>query len=186
MVRSSVIGAAMGYLNSPAITKMSATVEHDNSQRIYLHLTGDFVFGDSSQVISLIEANHPQYVLFNSNGGSIGDAIKIGRFIRSQKINTVANENACASACFLAFIGGEQRFAFGNANIGVHQSSFPLLISFQTAAEHIKILKDYVAEMGVMPAIIDLALASPPDAMHYLKQEFRDYNVATVIVPKNN
>lgn len=46
----------------------------------------------------------PNYVHFNSEGGDVNEAIKIGRFMRESLADAYV-EIKCSSACFLAFIG---------------------------------------------------------------------------------
>ena len=68
----------------------------------------------------------------NSPGGSVADAIKLGRVIREHKLNTrvgglagftMANtaDGICASACTLAFLGGIERSLQFNAIYAVHR-----------------------------------------------------------------
>jgi hypothetical protein len=64
-------------------------------------------------------------VVLNSPGGSVQDALSMGRLIREKGFSTeVENGSYCASSCPLMFAGGVQRFAGKSAAIGVHQIFF--------------------------------------------------------------
>src|ERR1700712_2050613 len=61
-------------------------------------------------------------VLLNSPGGSVADALAMGRLIRDKKFATgVEAGKYCASSCPLVFAGGVERRAGEKAAIGVHQ-----------------------------------------------------------------
>ena len=60
-------------------------------------------------------------VVLNSPGGSVGDALAMGRLIRESKLATeVEAGKFCASSCPLVFVGGVERRG-DKAAIGVHQ-----------------------------------------------------------------
>ena len=61
-------------------------------------------------------------VVLNSPGGSVTDALAMGRLIREKKFATeVEAGKYCASSCPLVFAGGIERRAGDKAAIGVHQ-----------------------------------------------------------------
>jgi len=61
-------------------------------------------------------------VVLNSPGGSVTDALAMGRLIRERKFATeVEAGKYCASSCPLVFAGGVERRAGDRAAIGVHQ-----------------------------------------------------------------
>jgi hypothetical protein len=61
-------------------------------------------------------------VVLNSPGGSVRDALAMGRLIRDKGLDTrVEAAGHCASSCPLVFAGGVARTAGKNASIGVHQ-----------------------------------------------------------------
>jgi uncharacterized RDD family membrane protein YckC len=171
----------------PTRQSMSYSLSSDTRQNTYLHFKGEFAANDVNRLVKVIHDNSPQFVTFDSPGGSVADAMAMGRAIRAAGISTFIEPNAsCVSACFLAFIGGVRRYASDKATLGVHQSSFPSPISFGTAASHIESLKDYIVEMGVAPEVLDIALETPADKMHYFKaNEAASFNIATVVPSAN-
>src|SRR3954463_7355567 len=61
-------------------------------------------------------------VVLHSPGGSVTDALAMGRLIREKKFATeVEAGKYCASSCPLVFAGGVERRAGDRAAIGVHQ-----------------------------------------------------------------
>src|SRR3954468_16790372 len=67
-------------------------------------------------------ADYIKTVVLNSPGGSVNDALAMGRLIRDKKFATeVEAGKYCASSCPLVFAGGVERRAGDRAAIGVHQ-----------------------------------------------------------------
>src|SRR5215203_2470098 len=61
-------------------------------------------------------------VVLHSPGGSVADALEMGRLIRQKQFATeVESGRYCASSCPLVFAGGLERRAGERAAIGVHQ-----------------------------------------------------------------
>ena len=61
-------------------------------------------------------------IVLHSPGGSVQDALKMGRLIREKKFATeVEAGRYCASSCPLVFSGGVERRAGDKVAIGVHQ-----------------------------------------------------------------
>jgi len=59
-------------------------------------------------------------IRFNSPGGNLGGALRMGEWLRSN--NFITETEYCASACVFAFLGGVKRILVGeNAEIGVHR-----------------------------------------------------------------
>ena len=76
--------------------------------------------------------HHGMTLYLNSPGGSVADAIKLGRVIREHKLNTRVGglggvtmastaDGICVSACTLAFLGGIERSVQFNAIYAVHR-----------------------------------------------------------------
>jgi uncharacterized RDD family membrane protein YckC len=181
-----VVGNALDN-SQPQRQAMTYSLSTDNRQNRYLHFKGDFVAGDSQRLITAVQSNSPQFVTLDSPGGSVSDAMAVGRAIRSAGIATFIEPGAsCESACFLAFIGGVRRYASAKARLGVHQSSFPTNISFGTAASHIESLKHYMLEMGIDPEVLDISLRTPADKMHYFTaREAENLNVASIVASED-
>src|SRR6201999_4036303 len=89
-----------------------------------LMATGTITPGISESFASEV-GRHGDYiktVVLNSTGGSVADALAMGRLIRERKFATeVEAGKYCASSCPLVFAGGVERRAGDRATIGVHQ-----------------------------------------------------------------
>jgi hypothetical protein len=115
-------------------------------------------------------------VTLNSPGGSVRDAIAIGRLIRDKKFATeVENGNLCASSCPLAFAGGVERHADEKAAIGVHQvfspSDDPAANTMDQAQRISADCQKYLVEMGVDPRLWIHAMETPKEELYRLKSD---------------
>jgi hypothetical protein len=115
-------------------------------------------------------------VVLNSTGGSVQDAVAIGRLIREKKFSTtVESENLCASSCPLVFAGGVERRAGEKAAIGVHQVFSPtdnLAANNMDQAQRISAdCQKYLVEMGVDPRLWIHAMETPKDELYRLKPD---------------
>lgn len=119
---------------------------------------------------------HLSTVQLESDGGSGLTAVEIGRLIRKKNLNTyVAPKNYCSSACFVIFLGGVQRYGFGN--LGVHDSTFSEEFKFertdltklieQSDKRHI----DYLREMDISVSLADVVHSTKFWDVRYLTEE---------------
>ena len=136
------------------------------------------------------EDNNVSYVSFNSEGGNLGAAIRIGELLRRKNIATaVGYADQCVSACAIAFLGGEIRsisprdsWAEGKASeqdsLGFHSFSFARKLGSALAPAEAEefaqgIAQDtqttvgdlarYIAAMGADPQIIQLSAPYGPE-----------------------
>jgi hypothetical protein len=116
-------------------------------------------------------------VVLNSPGGSLEDALAMGRLIRAKGFATEVEPNAsCASSCPLVFAGGVERRAGVKARIGVHQAfaAGPSAATTGSAggmesAQRVSArCQKYLQEMGVDPALWIHAMETPPARMYFL------------------
>jgi hypothetical protein len=118
-------------------------------------------------------------VVLHSPGGSVADALAMGRLIRAKNFATeVEKDSYCASSCPLMFAGGGTRRADAKAAIGVHQvSAVPITgapaltgSSAMTSAQQISAeCQRYLREMGVDLQVWVHAMETPKDALYYFK-----------------
>jgi hypothetical protein len=158
------------------------------SEKMTLELMGDGkLYATGMIYIGAIEAfkaevekrgSYVKMVVLNSTGGSVRDALAIGRLIREKKFATaVENGGYCASSCPLVFAGGVERRAGDKAVIGVHQAFSPGDPGFDGArgmAEAQKISAEcqkYLAEMGVDLQLWVHAMETPKDQLYFLKPD---------------
>lgn len=145
-----------------------------------LYATGVIYPGTAKDFKAEVEkrGGYVRTVVLNSTGGSVQDALAIGRLIREKKFATaVENGGYCASSCPLAFAGGVERRAGEKAVIGVHQAFSPGEPGFDGArgmAEAQKIsaaCQKYLSDMGVDLRLWVHAMETPKDQLYFLKPD---------------
>jgi hypothetical protein len=127
-------------------------------------------------------------VVLNSPGGSVGDALAMGRLIRNRKLATEVEANKyCASSCPLVFFGGVERRAGDKAAIGVHQvfaisRSDPLAPRDDMSdAQRISArCQRYLADMGINLQAWVHAMETPKDRLFIFRpDELKALNIVT-------
>jgi hypothetical protein len=127
-------------------------------------------------------------VVLHSPGGSVQDALKIGRLIRERKYDTeVGDGRYCASSCPLIFAGGVERIARPKAAIGVHQVSAFAASQSATMADGMsnaqRVSADvqrYLRDMGVDSQVWIHAMETPANELFYFKpDELLELKLAT-------
>jgi hypothetical protein len=127
-------------------------------------------------------------VVLNSPGGSVSDALAMGRLIRERRLSTeVEAGKLCASSCPLMFVGGQERRAGEKAAIGVHQV-------FAASAPDPNVQRDemsdaqrisarcqrYLGDMGINLQVWVHAMETPKDRLFVFKpDELKTLNVVT-------
>ena len=117
-------------------------------------------------------------IVLHSPGGSVSDALQMGRLIRQKGFNTaVETGRYCASSCPLVFAGGVERYAGDKAALGVHQVfSIPQVgvapsDSSETVQRVAAECQRYLRDMGVDLEVWMRAMETPRDALYYFKQD---------------
>jgi hypothetical protein len=107
---------------------------------VTIMLTGEIVAGDANRLEALLQANMPlvSQLVLNSNGGSVNEAMQLGRLARRYYLMTEAPSTwkgqpphwnfggkvtdakgaICASACFFVWLGGVNRMG---EVLGIHR-----------------------------------------------------------------
>ena len=138
-------------------------------------------------------AEYIKTVALDSPGGSVADALEMGKLIRDKGLATsVAPGALCASSCPLVFAGGSERRATPASAIGVHQiyanvtaESLPTSLAAAGAAmsdaqKTTATITRYLTDSGVDPALWLHALETPPDRLYYLSpEELTHYRLST-------
>lgn len=151
-----------------------------------LSLTGTIDPGSAQRFAAEISARgeYVSTVLLDSPGGSVDDALEIGRLILEKGLSTeVRDGQLCASSCPVIFAAGTKRLAGRDAAIGVHQiyaaalSASPV-DAFAVAGVAMADAQSVTAEItrqlgegGVDAALWLHALETPPDRLYYFSPE---------------
>ncbi len=126
-------------------------------------------------------------VTLNSPGGSLEDAMAIGKLVRERGYATVvADGDLCASSCPLILAGGTTRTVGEKGAVGLHQfyaSTQPDIVPAQAMADAqvtTARISRLLIEFGVDPALWLHALDTPPRALYYLSpEEMAKYRLVT-------
>ena len=118
-------------------------------------------------------------VVLNSPGGSVADALAMGRLIRTHKFATEVEAGTyCASSCPLVFAGGVERRAGERAVIGVHQIAAIKSAVNGPPRDEMSIAQNisarcerYLADMGVDVRVWIHAMETPHDRLFVFKPD---------------
>lgn len=130
-------------------------------------------------------------VVLNSPGGSVSDALAMGRLIRDRKLATeVEAGKTCASSCPLVLFGGTERRVGAKAAVGVHQVF--AVKSTEVAAPRDQMSDAqrisarclrYLRDMGIDLEVWTRAMETPKDRLFVFKpDELTKYGIVTVAV----
>jgi hypothetical protein len=155
-----------------------------------LMATGTITSGVSEAFAAEIarRGDYVKTMVLNSPGGSVGDALAMGRLIRDKKLATeVEAGKYCASSCPLVFFGGIERRAGDKAAIGVHQI-FAMNASDPTAprddmsdAQRISArCQRHLGDMGINLQAWVHAMETPKDRLFIFRpDELKSLNIVT-------
>jgi hypothetical protein len=144
-----------------------------------------------SQSLAAEVGRHGDYirtVVLNSPGGSVADALAMGRLIRERKFATeVEAGKYCASSCPLVFAGGVERRAGDRAAIGVHQVAAIRSATGGPPRDEMSIAQNisarcqrYLGDMGVSLQVWVHAMETPHDKLFVFKPaELKSLNMVT-------
>jgi hypothetical protein len=127
-------------------------------------------------------------VVLNSPGGSVSDAMAMGRLIRERKFATeVEAGKYCASSCPLMFAGGVERRAGNKAAIGVHQVAVSATPALGPPRDEMSIAQNisarcqrYLGDMGINLQVWVHAMETPHDRLFVFKpDELKSLNIVT-------
>lgn len=144
------------------------------SGRVIIQVSGMIVAGDANLFISAVTqasaaGKSIESVQLNSAGGKLGEAARLAAAIKFARLTTaVASGAVCASACFLAFAAGEQKFASPGALIGVHKASDQGGVETKASGVATALMARLAKELGVPSPIVARMLATPPTQIAWL------------------
>ncbi|WP_028348161.1 hypothetical protein [Bradyrhizobium murdochi] len=126
-------------------------------------------------------------VVLNSPGGSVSDALAMGRLIRERNFATeIEAGKYCASSCPLVLAGGVERRVGDKAIVGVHQvaalgTTAGLPRDEMNVAQNISArCQRYLGDMGVNLQVWVHAMETPHDKLFVFKpDELKSLNLAT-------
>src|SRR6266566_5029864 len=156
-----------------------------------LMATGTITPGSSQSFAAEVgkRGDYVKTVVLNSPGGSVTDALAMGRLIRERKFATeVEAGKYCASSCPLVFAGGVERRAADKAIIGVHQvaaissaANGPPRDEMSVAQNISARCQRFLGDMGVNLQVWVHAMETPHEKLFVFKpDELKLLNMVTV------
>ncbi|MGC1495917.1 MAG: hypothetical protein WA790_08910 [Sulfitobacter sp.] len=149
-------------------------------------LEGAITAGDSTRISKQIDelSPAPTSVFLNSPGGSVRDALELGRHLRAADLNTALRDgDICYSACPYLLAAGIKRDIPETASVGVHQHYFgestllPAFIAVEDIQRGQGEVMAYLDDMGIDPLVMRHALVTPPNEIYVLlPEELKAYN----------
>lgn len=134
-----------------------------------VHITGVLEIGLTKRLRALLEAN-PQVeaIVLDSEGGFVAQGRAVAATIMDRGLDTYTFAR-CASACTLAFAGGERRFIGREAQIGFHQYVYSgrnphPFIDYEAEYERDRA---FFESRGVSPAFLDSAFNATHASIWY-------------------
>ncbi len=146
---------------------------------------GAIAEGDAERMTKQFDALDPApaRVILNSPGGTVREALDLGRHIRAAGMATALRDgDICYSACPYLLAAGVSRDIPDTASVGVHQHYFgestilPAFIAVEDIQRGQGEVMSYLDDMGIDPMVMRHALVTPPDEIYVLlPEELRAY-----------
>ena len=155
-----------------------------------LRMTGAIAEGDAERLTDWLTGREmPNTVQLHSTGGSVQDALAIGKTLRGGEANTEITEGAvCLSACPYILASGTERHVHKDGFVGVHQHYFgenialPAFLAVEDIQRGQGQVMTYLDAMGIDPLLMQHALVTPPEEIYVLlPEELETYKLATKI-----
>lgn len=143
-------------------------------------LEGAIADGDAERILKQIAQLPvaPSRIILNSPGGSVRDALVLGRAVRDAGYETEMRAgDICYSACPYLLAAGVARRLPDDASVGVHQHYFgestilPAFIAVEDIQRGQGEVMRYLDQMGIDPLVMQHALVTPPDQIYVLLRE---------------
>lgn len=205
---AAVLALLSGLLAAPvgaADLKITRTAQGN-----ILALSGKIESGDSERLERLLTRTVLLEAVLESPGGVMVEGLQIGQLLRRAGVATrVRRGRECASACFLAFLGGPLRLVEPTGRLGVHMHTASMspdyigslkrilinrdlsvddrirlivLLNEQQSAVAAGMIAHYVVRMGVSIEVFDPLFTTHSLTMHWLSgNEMRRFNVVNIV-----
>jgi hypothetical protein len=172
------VGAALALpliiLISSIASAATVTTSQPKNGKVVVSLSGEITEGDSDTLKeSIRKANNSNLIVsllrLDSPGGNLLEGAKLADIIRFGKIATsVVGTSKCASACFIVFAAGSEKFANYTASVGVHGASDENGQETEGSGAATVSMARIAKELGVPAGIIGKMVVTPPEQMVWL------------------
>jgi hypothetical protein len=187
--RSILVASILTASSNPSFSAtINAEVVRFAGIDVDVRVEGQILPGDGERLATLALSLKPEdadgfpwlYVTINSEGGSVSEALKIGRFLRHHKASVQFRRgDQCLSSCVFILMAGVMRVThLVDAVVGVHR---PFLFEADQDQDFERVyletrsqLEAYLDEMRVPRSLLDLMYSVPPDEMRILSRDELD------------
>jgi uncharacterized phage-associated protein len=144
---------------------------------IAISISGEIDSGDDEKLSESLQAAQNKrleigFINLNSPGGIVSAGAGMARIIRNRQIKTrVKAGSTCASACFMLFAAGKERYAESGARIGVHSAVNQQLGETKDAKSTTIDMARFLSELDVPPGIIGKVVTTKPDQIAWLTND---------------
>jgi hypothetical protein len=138
-------------------------------QAVGIYINGEIIAGDFNKFKPLaakLPAN--SFVLLDSPGGLIVEALQIGEMVRAKKFRTIALE-LCASACALIWVAGVQQGSYAESRVGFHSAYNATTKQISGSAN--ALVGAYLSKLGYSYSVIHYMTKVGPESMEWLTDE---------------
>ena len=133
-----------------------------------IQVFGDLSEGDAQRFTELTNDAKGAVILFDSLGGSLIEAIRIGERIFVRQFTTIA-VGTCASACAIAWLAGSNRIVTAQGKIGFHAAYSARTGRVSSAGN--AVLGAYLQRIGLTEPAIMYITNPPPQGVQWLTKE---------------
>lgn len=174
--------ALAGLAVCVSVSAMTVTARVADYGMVMVDATGPIQPGDAARLKAAYEreksrpgaraAESPinRVVRVNTPGGDLQEAMRIGRWVRENKMQVIVPDRAqCFSSCVYILAAGVVKFALGD--VGIHRPYFISAPSGSVDAAMKKALRDsqaYFIEMNIPSQLADVMFLTPPEHLEVL------------------
>jgi hypothetical protein len=169
-----LVGMALLLLGAPRAGAMNFKRLAPHDPKVVIAASGEIVPGDDRKLHDFVAALPNDVtvvgIILDSPGGNLLEGVRLAATVQNSHIQTGAVK-MCASACFLIFAAGTEKFVFGNqTRVGVHSAS-----EATGETELSQAITTRMARMArglhVPPEIIGRMVSTPPSDMAWLTHD---------------
>jgi hypothetical protein len=151
----------IAFLDDPDIPAYSIRVMRNGTEA---EITGGFKYGLTDDFSKVLKASRQiKVVHLDSDGGRIGEAIRLNDVLRDQGVNTYVS-HGCYSACTVAFAAGRHRIIEKGAVLGFHGPAFPGMTDRELQDASLNVRSIFI-KAGFDRDFVDKALSTPSSDM---------------------
>ena len=134
-----------------------------------IRVDGQIRSGDEVTFANVSRQSPASLVEFSGPGGDLKAGLAIGRQIARRGFTTsVVDQQTCASACALAWLGGAVRLMDATARIGFHAASVDRGRGLEVVSTGNALIGSYLNELGLSDAAIAFVTEAGPNGMSWL------------------